>query len=403
MERCVLPLNQCPIFTSRVSFDSLKPFKLSPQFFINRSVSGISMNNPNCNSLIHAQSQKSGSGYISATLSSVGDTQERALKIKEWEARVLQEEMAASQGIKIRRRPPTAPPSGYEGPIDVSTQDISNTPLDVLEEIIWYKDFEVSQFKEKHPFDALEKAVDDAPPTRDFVGALRAAYQRTGGPGLIAEVKKASPSRGILRADFNPVDIAKAYEKGGAACLSVLTDAKFFQGGFENLEAIRNAGVKCPLLCKEFIVDAWQIYYARTKGADAVLLIAAVLTDQEIKQFLAICKKLGLAALVEVHDETEMDRMLGIEGIELIGINNRDLGTFKVDIGNTKMLLDRRRLDILNEKNIIVVGESGLFTPADISFVQDAGVRAVLVGESLVKQDDPAKGIANLFGKDISL
>lgn len=178
---------------------------------------------------------------------------------------------------------------------------------------------------------------------------------------------------------------------------------KFFQGSFENLAAIRNAGIKCPLLCKEFIVEAWQIFYARSKGADAVLLIAGVLTDLDLKYMTKICKMLGLTALVEVHNEREMDRVLGIEGIELVGINNRDLETFNVDISNTKNLLDARRTEIIREKGIIVVGESGLFTPADIAYVQESGANAVLVGESLVKQPDPAKGIADLFGKDISI
>ncbi|GKC59205.1 indole-3-glycerol phosphate synthase, chloroplastic-like protein [Tanacetum coccineum] len=149
------------------------------------------------------------------------------------------------------------------------------------------------------------------------------------------------------------VEIAKAYEKGGAACLSVLTDAKYFQGSFENLEAIRKSGVTCPLLCKEFIVDAWQLYYARAKGADAVLLIAAILQDLDIKYMTKICKLIGLTALVEVHDENEMDRVLAIDGIELIGINNRNLETFEVDISNTKKLLEGERGDKIRQKNII--------------------------------------------------
>ncbi|KAL2929414.1 Indole-3-glycerol phosphate synthase chloroplastic [Bienertia sinuspersici] len=403
MECGAVSMRQSPILKYRVSSQFLKPFNLKSQFVICRSNYRILMEDQKFNAALHIQANKSGSGYVPATVSSVSDAQKRDLKIKEWEARMLQEEMASSQGITIRRRPPIPPPAGYDGPLEVQVQDISTTPCNILEEIIWYKDIEVSQLKEKRSFDALEEAIDNAPPARDFIGALRAAYQRTGLPGLIAEVKKASPSRGIIRKDFNPVEIAKAYEKGGAACLSVLTDEKYFQGSFENLEAIRSAGIECPLLCKEFIVDAWQIYYARTKGADAVLLIAGVLPDLDIRYFLTICKKLGLTALVEVHDEMEMDRVLGIEGIELIGINNRDLETFKVDISNTKKLLDRRRLEILNQKDIIVVGESGLFAPDDINYVQEAGVKAVLVGESLVKQDDPAKGIADLFGKDISL
>ncbi|TXG55570.1 hypothetical protein EZV62_020826 [Acer yangbiense] len=338
----------------------------------------------------------------SATVSPANGDVETALKAKEWEVGMFHNEVAATQGIRIRRRPPTGPPQHYVGPFEFRIQSEGNTPRNILEEIIWHKDVEVAQLKERRPLFRLKNALDSAPPTKDFVGALRAAYQQTGLPGLIAEVKKASPSRGILREDFDPVEIAQAYEKGGAACLSVLTDEKYFKGSFENLEAIRNAGVKCPLLCKEFIVDAWQIYYARTKGADAILLIAAVLPDLDIKYMIKICKMLGLATLVEVHNEREMDRVLGIEGVELIGINNRSLETFEVDISNTKKLLEGERGQKIREKDIIVVGESGLFTPDDIAYVQEAGVKAVLVGESIVKQSDPGKGIAGLFGKDIS-
>ncbi|KAH9625697.1 hypothetical protein KSS87_002655 [Heliosperma pusillum] len=348
------------------------------------------------------RAQQFDSEETSESVSSANDSPENVLQIKEGEVGRLQETVATTQGITIRRRPPTGPPLHYVGPFEFRLQNEGNTPRNILEEIIWHKDVELSQWKERRSLGSLKTALDKASPTRDFIGALRTAHQRTGLPGLIAEVKKASPSRGVLREDFDPVEIARAYEKGGAACISVLTDKKYFQGSFENLEAIRNAGVKCPLLCKEFIVEAWQIYFARTKGADAILLIAAILTDLDIKYLSKICKMLGLTVLVEVHNEREMDRVLNIEGIALIGINNRDLESFKVDISNTRKLLDARRMEIIREKGIIVVGESGLFTPADIAYVQEAGVEAVLVGESLVKQPDPAKGIADLFGKDIS-
>ncbi|XP_016464079.1 indole-3-glycerol phosphate synthase, chloroplastic-like isoform X1 [Nicotiana tabacum] len=374
---------------------------LAKKFAISRLIpTGISMTDRARSSLQcpPVRVQQDGSAVISEDTIS----EEDALKIKEWEVERLQDEIAASQGIRIRRRPPTGPPLHYVGPFEFQVENEGNTPCNILEEIIWYKDKEVSQMKERTPLSALKKAISSAPPARDFLGALRRSYSRTGLPGLIAEVKKASPSRGVLREDFNPVEIAKAYEKGGAACLSVLTDEKYFQGSFENLEAIRNAGVECPLLCKEFVVDAWQIYYARIKGADAILLIAAVLPDLDIMYMTKICKLLGLTALVEVHDEREMDRVLGIDGIELIGINNRDLGTFKVDISNTKNLLEGERGKRIRQEGIIVVGESGLFTPADVAYVQEAGVKAVLVGESLVKQKDPAKGITELFGEDIS-
>lgn len=325
------------------------------------------------------------------------------LKIKEWEVGMFHNEVAAAQGIKIRRRPPTGPPKHYVGPFEFRLENEGNTPRNILEEIIWHKDTEVARWREKKPLPSLLKDLQKAPPVRDFVGALRAANERTGLPGLIAEVKKASPSRGVLREDFDPVEIAQAYESGGAACLSVLADEKYFQGSYENMAAIRNAGVQCPLLCKEFIVDAWQIYYARSKGADAILLIAAVLPDLDIGYMIKICKKLKMATLVEVHDEKEMDRVLGIEGVQFIGINNRNLETFEVDTSNTKKLLEGKRGEVIRERDIIVVGESGLFNPDDIAYVQKAGVKAILVGESIVKQSDPKKGIAQLFGRDISV
>jgi len=221
--------------------------------------------------------------------------------------------------------------------------------------------------------------------------------------GEIEDSKPRNILEEIVWNKHTEVKIAQAYVKGGAACLSVLTDVKYFQGSFENLQAIRNAGIQCPLLCKEFIIDAYQLYFARLKGADAVLLIASVLPDEDIKYMNSICKALGMAALVEVHCTEELDRILGIDGVELIGINNRNLETFKVDIRNTEKLLQGYRGQRIRDRDIIVVGESGLFTPDDIALVQRAGVRAVLVGESIVKQKDPGAGIAGLFGKDISV
>jgi len=297
----------------------------------------------------------------------------------------------AQQGIGIRRHPPPT------GEIEDSK------PRNILEEIVWNKHTEVSQMKEKMSLESVKSVLSDVPPPKDFIGALKARAEETALPALIAEVKKASPSRGVIQPDFDPVKIAQAYVKGGAACLSVLTDVKYFQGSFENLQAIRNAGIQCPLLCKEFIIDAYQLYFARLKGADAVLLIASVLPDEDIKYMNSICKALGMAALVEVHCTEELDRILGIDGVELIGINNRNLETFKVDIRNTEKLLQGYRGQRIRDRDIIVVGESGLFTPDDIALVQRAGVRAVLVGESIVKQKDPGAGIAGLFGKDISV
>ncbi|KAJ3679620.1 hypothetical protein LUZ60_017631 [Juncus effusus] len=306
-------------------------------------------------------------------------------------------------GVQIRRGSLAGPRVHYVGEFQFRMETEENTPRNILEEIVWNKDAEVSRMKERKPLIVLVRLLNGAPPVRDFLGALKEFYNRTAMPALIAEVKKASPSKGVLREDFDPVSIAQSYEENGAACLSVLADEKYFQGSFENIVAIREAGIKCPILCKEFIVDAWQIYYARSKGADAVLLIAAILPDLDIKYMLKICKKLGLTALVEVHDEREMDRVLALEDVQLIGINNRNLETFEVDISNTKRLLEGERGRIIAERDIIVLGESGLFTPQDISFVQNAGVKAVLVGESLIKQEDPGKAICFLFGKDISV
>ncbi|KAJ0052706.1 hypothetical protein Pint_01819 [Pistacia integerrima] len=278
--------------TPRLSFPSLNP---TPTHLFRRSL-------PHSNSVLFSpiRSQLGESEDGSTSISAVKEDAEVALKVKEWEVGMFHNEVAATQGIRIRRRPPTGPPLHYVGPFEFRLQNEGNTPRNILEEIVWHKDVEVSQLKEKKPLGTLKKALDNAPPARDFIGALIAAHERTGLPALIAEVKKASPSRGILREDFDPVEIARAYEKGGAACLSVLTDEKYFKGSFENMEAIRSAGVKCPLLCKEFIIEAWQIYYARSKGADAILLIAAVLPDLDIKYMTKICKRLGLAALVEV-------------------------------------------------------------------------------------------------------
>ncbi|GJN41427.1 hypothetical protein PR202_gn00800 [Eleusine coracana subsp. coracana] len=297
------------------------------------------------------------------------DDMVNATELVQWENGKSINDIAASQGIRIRRhRQPTATLEEIEKEL--------GAPRNILEKIIWDKEIEVAEGHAKKPLKEVIQDAEQAPPTRDFFGALAAAYKRNGLPALIAEVKKASPSRGVLRENFNPVEIAQVYEKNGAACLSILTDEKYFQGGFENLEKVRKAGVKCPLLCKEFVIDRWQIYYARSKGADAVLLIAAVLPDLDIKYFLRICKELGMTALVEVHDEREMERVLKINGVQLIGINNRSLETFVVDTSNTKMLLEKHG-DSIREKGILVVGESGLFTPDDVAYVQNAGVSAV--------------------------
>nr|ACM78604.1 indole-3-glycerol phosphate synthase [Chlorogloeopsis sp. Cgs-089] len=266
------------------------------------------------------------------------------------------------------------------------------TSRHILEEIVWHKKQEVAQMQQELPLASLQQQLSAAPAVRNFLTALQ---QNPSQPSLIAEVKKASPSRGIIRADFEPVAIAQAYERGGAACLSVLTDQKFFQGSFDNLRAIRPQ-VALPLLCKEFIIDSYQIYFARAAGADAVLLIAAILSDQELQNFLRLIHDLGMNALVEVHTLTELDRVLQLDDLRLVGINNRNLEDFTVDLGITQQLLAQRQ-QYLQSLDITVVSESGLYTPADLSLVAEAGVRAVLVGESLVKQSDVEQAVRSLL------
>ncbi len=265
-------------------------------------------------------------------------------------------------------------------------------PNNILEEIVWQKETEVEQMREKLPLRELQTQALSAAPVRDFVGALR---QGKTTPALIAEVKKASPSKGVFRADFDPVAIAQSYQAGGASCLSVLTDVKFFQGSFENLSLVRG-GVDLPLLCKDFIIYPYQMYWARIHGADAVLLIAAILNDQDLQYFIKIANNLKMAALIEVHNLEELDRVLALDGVSLVGINNRNLEDFSVDLQTTCELLTARGQE-LQSKNILVVSESGLHYPEDLNVVKTAGASAVLIGESLVRQPDPQLAIANLF------
>ncbi|MFM7573323.1 MAG: indole-3-glycerol phosphate synthase TrpC [Snowella sp.] len=294
--------------------------------------------------------------------------------------------------MKIRRRPPNAPVNVEY--LRYQIQHPEAEPRHILEEIVWQKELEVEKRRELTPLLELQKAVKDSHPPRDFLGALKNSVRQ---PALIAEVKKASPSKGVICENFNPAKIAQAYEKGGANCLSVLTDEKSFQGSFENL-AIARRSVDLPLLCKEFIIYPYHIYLARSKGADAVLLIAAILEDKDLQYFLKIINLLGMTALIEVHTLAELDRVLALKGVTLIGINNRNLENFTVDLNTTTELLNARK-DILKERDILIVSESGIHTPQDLATVRDAGVNAILVGESLVKQADPTQAIADLFGE----
>ncbi len=292
--------------------------------------------------------------------------------------------------MKIRRRPPSS--SVNVGPLEYQIVVPDSQPEHILEEIVWHKEREVPYLRDKMPLEKLKKQVSLMAPALDFLGALKQGRTQ---PALIAEVKKASPSKGVIREDFNAVEIAKSYQRGGASCLSVLTDSKFFQGSFENLAAVRQA-VDLPLLCKEFVIYAYQIYYARAHGADAVLLIAAILEDADLQYFLKIVRVLGMTALIEVHTAEEFDRVLGLDGVNLIGINNRNLTNFSVDLQNTITLLAPRRQQLI-DRGILIVSESGLHTPENLKIVSEAGVNAVLIGESLIKQDDPEQAIVKLF------
>ncbi len=292
--------------------------------------------------------------------------------------------------MEIRRINPN--PQVNTGEV-VYQSKIPNTEAQhILEEIVWHKEVEVAKMRDRLPLMKLRQQVATVEPPQDFLAALRNGKTS---PALIAEVKKASPSKGIIRADFNPAAIAKAYEEGGASCLSVLTDSKFFQGSFDNLSLVRQT-VDLPLLCKEFIIYPYQIYFARAKGADAVLLIAAILKDQDLKYFVKIVKSLGMTPLIEVHTLEELDRVLAIDGVTLVGINNRNLQDFSVSLSTTKDILEARK-EVLQSRNILVVSESGLHTPKDLDFVKDAGAEAVLIGESLVKQSNLQAAIKNLF------
>lgn len=292
--------------------------------------------------------------------------------------------------MQIRRRQPSPAVSVSILRYQVAVPDAE--PNNILEEIVWHKEVEVEQMRLKQPLLELRKQVMNAPPTRDFLRSLREGKTQ---PALIAEVKKASPSKGVIREDFDPVDIARKYEQGGASCLSVLTDKKFFQGSFENLAAVR-AAVDLPLLCKEFIIYPYQMHLARIHGADAVLLIAAILSDRDLQYFIKIAKSLQMAALIEVHTLEELDRVLTLDGVSLVGINNRNLEDFSVDLQTTCQLLELRK-EQLQQRDILIVSESGLHTPEDLVKVASSGASAVLIGESLVKQSDPQQAITELF------
>lgn len=259
----------------------------------------------------------------------------------------------------------------------------------VLEKIMETKRGEIAAAKGKLPVRELEQLVSAAPPVRDFAGALRAKAAATG-MGLIAEVKKASPSAGLIKADFDPVAVARMYERGGATCLSVLTDEPYFQGSLDDLRAVRSA-VSIPVLRKDFMLDRYQVLEARAAGADCILLIAECLNDCDLRDLYFYASELGMDALIEIYDPENLDRVLKLEP-ELLGINNRDLRTFVVDLDHSI------RLGAKVPPSTILVSESGIKDGSDVARLRQAGCRALLVGETLMKSGNVAAKITELLG-----
>ena len=262
--------------------------------------------------------------------------------------------------------------------------------MDILQTIVEQKQLEIARLPARSiDASALRDALVRRGGVRPFLAALR--HPRRGSVALIAEVKKASPSAGIIRPDFDPVAIARQYEAAGASCLSVLTDEKFFQGSLDFLRAIR-AAVSLPLLRKDFIIDERQILEAVEAGADAILLIVAILDDARLRRFHALADAAGLTVLVEVHDEAELERALAA-GVRLLGVNNRNLKTFTVDLGTTERLAAR----LPSGRRPLLVAESGIHTHADVLRLGRAGVGAILVGESLMRHAEMAPKVTELL------
>jgi indole-3-glycerol phosphate synthase len=256
----------------------------------------------------------------------------------------------------------------------------------ILDEIVAAKQWEVAAARKRLPLEELEAQAAEAPPVRDF----RAALSGPGPVRLIAEIKKASPSAQVIRADFDPIAIARTYQAHGAACLSVLTDVPYFQGHLSYLARVR-ASVAIPLLRKDFLIDPYQVVEARLAGADAVLLIAEILDDTQLAQLLAVTQTWGMQALVEFYEANNLSRVLHA-GATLVGINNRDLRTFKTDLEHTLRLCDQV------PPEITLVSESGIKDRQDVKRLETAGISAILVGETLMRSNDIGTAVEELLG-----
>jgi indole-3-glycerol phosphate synthase len=254
----------------------------------------------------------------------------------------------------------------------------------ILDRILQVKRAEVAAARKGCTQNQLEGLARQAPPPRDFIGALRGKN-----PAVIAEIKRASPSKGVLRADFDPAAIARSYEQGGAACMSVLTDLQFFQGSPEHLRAARGA-CRLPALRKDFVVDPYQVFESRALGADCILLIAACLSPGQMSELESIAETLRMAVLVEVHDRAELDLALRLK-TPLLGVNNRNLKTFETRLETTLELAAHV------PKDRLLVAESGILSRADVDKLRNGGVRAFLVGEAFMRAPDPGEALARLF------
>jgi indole-3-glycerol phosphate synthase len=259
---------------------------------------------------------------------------------------------------------------------------------DILQRILAVKAEEVRMGSAARPLKALRAALESAEPIRDFLGVLQASVA-AGRAAVIAEVKKASPSRGVLRPEFDAAAIARSYAGAGASCLSILTDRQFFQGDTACLKAGR-AACALPVLRKDFIIDPWQVYESRVMGADCILLIVKALGDAQLADLAGLATDLGMDALMEVHDRAELERALALKP-PFVGINNRDLASFNTDTGVTLGLLKHI------PKGCLVVTESGIRTAADVEKMRGAGVHAFLIGETFMRADDPGQKLAELF------